>query len=204
MILQMKVLYQSKEQIKTRNKQFLFHEDKSFPCYLVRSVNLRKNTSRIVQKHSNKIYKTFLTFVIKFFLFNLGTSQINVPIFMTHQSNFSVYSASLFYRFSAKGKTTSSNRSLKQSQKGERERRPVARPMRCAPHDYLPNLEYNFLISYKIQSTSTLPSRTSSQSTLRRFPSLSGFCARNKRNKDDEENVMWEGKKKREREGKRG
>jgi len=61
--------------------------------------------------------------------------------------------------------------------KREREREeghPLARPMRCASHDYLPNLEYNFLVSYKIQSTSTLPSRASSWPTLRRFSSLSG------------------------------
>lgn len=118
---------------------------------------------------------------------------------------------SLFsYRFLAEGKTTSSNRSLKRPQKREREGRPVARPTRCALHDYLPNFEYNFLISYKIQSTSTLPSRTSSQSTLRRFPSLSGFCTRNKRNEDDEEtqeNTMKEkeeGGRKRERERNEG
>lgn len=31
--------------------------------------------------------------------------------------------------------------------------------MRDASHDYLPNLEYNFLVSCKIQSTLTLPGR---------------------------------------------
>ena len=33
------------------------------------------------------------------------------------------------------------------------------RPVRDASHDYLPNLEYNFLVSCKIQSTLTLPGR---------------------------------------------
>lgn len=105
--------------------------------------------------------------------------------YLRHISQIFRHIRSFLSGFLAEGETTLSSRLLKRLQKRERERakHPLAQPTRCASHDYLPNLEYNFLISYKIQSTSKLPSRAS---TLRHFPSLLGFCAQSKRNKDEE------------------
>lgn len=58
------------------------------------------------------------------------------------------------------------------------------RPVRDASHDYLPNLEYNFLVSCKIQSTLTLPGRAARvdqprapfSSSLRFLALASPFC----------------------------
>lgn len=131
-----------------------------------------------LEKLKNYFYEIFLTFVLKktfyFQFFNfLMYLPINVPIFTAYQTDFPAYSTFPF-QFPGRRQNHPFEPIIKTTTK-KREKHLLAQPTRCASHDYLPNLEYNFLISYKIQSTSTLPSRAP---TLHHLPSLSRDSSR--------------------------